>query len=594
MNGDDAPESMMPIDSALAQLIANGPGAAAQARALLADSGTAPELLAGAEALLALYEFREGTAQAGHRHVERGFERLACGTPPPWIRWLVELAQAMGARRDGALELAEQILVRLHEQSTRRTPVQAFFSATALGTVLSMRGDSDRALELYYQALGLARMSGVASLLVNALNNLGSYQSDLHNLEDARPLLEECLRIALTLGSRRQLIFAAGNLSQCLCVIGDAPAALAVVREHLLQQIRPDDPPALQRDEEIAQAFLDNGMVEPARDRLRGPVHVDPLSNEMSTARAWLLARISLESQRPAEALAICRERRAALLRTEERGTVAADQLNLLRIHSQAAAAVGDFAEAFDRLSDAYAAHELLVGRAARARRSSLQIVHRLEQAERERDRAQQVAADLEALNASLRAQAAENERLQARLRSQAFEDSLTALPNRRHLFDAGMMLLELAERRADHLSLAVIDLDQFKSVNDVHGHDAGDQALRAFADLMRSETRGADLVCRYGGEEFVVLLPGADADQATRRLESMLQRYRTTPVAGRDGETFYCSFSAGVAEAREQGYQLPLLLSLADKALYQAKAEGRARVCAQALVMPAQGAAQG
>jgi diguanylate cyclase (GGDEF)-like protein len=216
----------------------------------------------------------------------------------------------------------------------------------------------------------------------------------------------------------------------------------------------------------------------------------------------------------------------------------------------------------------------------ARSRQISLQISHRLQQAEWERDAAQQLAARLEALNQSLQAQVAENERLQERLRAQALEDPLTGLHNRRHLFEAGGALLALLRRRAVPLAAVLVDLDHFKQVNDRHGHDAGDRVLRGFAELARSVTRAEDIVCRHGGEEFVLLFPGADAPQAAARLRDLLQSFRALTFVDGSGADFSCSFSAGVAGWRGGEDDLAALLARADAALYAAKQGGRAQVC--------------
>ena len=111
-------------------------------------------------------------------------------------------------------------------------------------------------------------------------------------------------------------------------------------------------------------------------------------------------------------------------------------------------------------------------------------------------------------------------EALQAKLRDQALRDPLTGVFNRRFL--AETLARETARARRDSRAYAVVilDLDHFKQVNDTHGHEAGDRVLVAAAELLRSHTREGDLVCRYGGEEFVVLMPGASAVSAARRAE--------------------------------------------------------------------------
>ena len=369
-------------------------------------------------------------------------------------------------------------------------PVDAYLTAAAVGVVMSMRGDAEGALDVMYQALHLARRSGEESLVVNALSNLGSYETEQYNLEDARPMLEEALAGALRLDSRRQIVFSAGNLVQCLCLMGDAPRALAVAREHLQAHVSASDPPALWRDEEIAQALLANGLVDEAAAQLARAAGGNPMSNEVATARVCLDARILLARHRPGDALALCLARQTVLAQGGEEVTTAIDHVDLLRVAAQAAAALGDTLRAYGLLDQAFRLYEALLGRAARWRRLSLQISHRLHQAQWERDSARQLAASLENLNASLRAEADENARLQQRLLALAMEDPLTGLHNRRYLFETGTTMLAMASRRGEPLTATVLDLDFFKRVNDRHGHDAGDQVLRGFAELVRSQTR--------------------------------------------------------------------------------------------------------
>lgn len=578
------------VDRALALLIADGAQAAGLVDSVLARPDLEPALRALASSVRALIDLREGDPDRGLRALDAA--QVAIDDSPLGRRAadLLVHGRALGHRHAGQLAEAEALLRELHDRAAQRPLVDAYLTAGALGIVVSMRGDDDGSLDVFYQALGLARRSGEDSLLVNALNNLGSTQADLHNLEDAAPMLQECLAGALRLGSRRQVIYAAGNLVQCLCLQGQSAAALAVARAHLIGHIQPDDPPSLQRDEEIAQVLLDNDRIDEAEAVLAREAQVDPMSNELATARVWLDARVLLARGRADEALRRCLARQAWLERDGEASTIAIDRVNLLRVAAQAAAAVGDTALAYRLLGQAFTTHEQLLGRAARSRHLSLQISHRLRQAEWERDTAQEMAARLEALNDSLRVQVAETERLQQRLRSQALEDPLTGLHNRRHLMDAGAALLALQRRRGEPLAVAIVDLDHFKQVNDHHGHDAGDRVLQAFADLVRRQTRSADIVCRYGGEEFVLLLPGAGAAQAAARLEAMRQAFRALRFDGASGSSFHADYSAGIcvwATHEDAGGPpgsathggLPALLARADAALYQAKLHGRGRV---------------
>lgn len=572
-------------ERALALLIADGDAAerlAAQAAQSPTESAASRAL---ALAVLALHAFRSGTVAEGLVRLGRVEAFLQEHGPDARTEDLIALSRALWHRRDGRFAESRALLEPMHLRATQRPVLDAYLTAAALGVAVSMQGDEVDALDLYYQALALARRSGLDSLLVNALNNLGSHQSDLYNLEDAAPLLLECLQRAVQLGSRRQVIYAAGNLAQCLCFMGRAEEGLAVVQQHLLGQIRPDDPPALQRDEEIAQALLDNGRVDEAEAVLGGSAHVDPMSNEMASGRVWLQARVLLARGRAADALALCLQQQLQLRQSGDESTVAVDRLNLLRVSAQAAAEVGDHPLAYRLLHESLATYEQLLGRAARSRHLSLQITHRLRQAESDRDTAQDMATRLGLLNTSLQAQVAENERLQARLRAQALEDPLTGLHNRRHLMEAGAALLSLLRRRGEPLAVVLVDLDHFKGVNDVHGHEAGDAVLKGFAELTRRETRAEDLACRYGGEEFVLLLPGAQAGQAAARMGSLLQKFQALRFRGAEGHEvnedtdFGCSFSAGVAVSQGQADTLPGLLARADAALYAAKQAGRGRV---------------
>jgi diguanylate cyclase (GGDEF)-like protein len=185
---------------------------------------------------------------------------------------------------------------------------------------------------------------------------------------------------------------------------------------------------------------------------------------------------------------------------------------------------------------------------------------------------------ELTAANARLRAQLDTIERLQADLAEQAVRDELTGLYNRRHLMRTIDMELAQALRASRPLSVVLLDIDHFKSVNDTFGHGVGDDLLRAIAGVLASSVRQYDTVARYGGEEFVVLLPGATPDQAWHRGQEWRRRCAATSVLTEQGP-LSATFSAGVACFPDSGTTPALLLQEADKALYRAKAEGRDRV---------------
>ncbi|WP_395104075.1 GGDEF domain-containing protein [Actinomadura sp. SCN-SB] len=142
---------------------------------------------------------------------------------------------------------------------------------------------------------------------------------------------------------------------------------------------------------------------------------------------------------------------------------------------------------------------------------------------------------------------------------------------------------LSRAQRTHDPLALLLIDIDHFKRVNDTHGHLVGDQVLVGVATTLCGQLRDYDVVGRFGGEEFVVLLPGADTVEACRVAERLRGRVRRLAVPAEDG-TVAVTISVGVALFRMHGEDLIELLAAADLALYRAKQSGRDRVCLPAL----------
>lgn len=184
-----------------------------------------------------------------------------------------------------------------------------------------------------------------------------------------------------------------------------------------------------------------------------------------------------------------------------------------------------------------------------------------------------QVTADL-LLRAAVYAR--ERHDLREKIRRMAVIDELTGISNRRYCFSELQRLVEMTRRHDTPLSLLMIDLDHFKQVNDTHGHQAGDAVLRHAAATMRATLRATDTLCRYGGEEFVALLPEigqAAALQTAERLRAALTAAPCPTAAA----AIPVTVSVGVATWRA-GDTDDTLLSRADGALYRAKEQGRNR----------------
>ena len=161
------------------------------------------------------------------------------------------------------------------------------------------------------------------------------------------------------------------------------------------------------------------------------------------------------------------------------------------------------------------------------------------------------------------------------RLEELASIDPLTGASNRRHFLEQARIEISRAKRQGFPLSVIMLDIDFFKSVNDRFGHEAGDRVLVALAASIHGTLRGADIFARLGGEEFILMLPGQDLTDAVRMAERLRLLIAGMAVAG-------CpvTVSAGVAGLENETDEIDALLRRADRGLYLAKNQGRNRVC--------------
>lgn len=164
-------------------------------------------------------------------------------------------------------------------------------------------------------------------------------------------------------------------------------------------------------------------------------------------------------------------------------------------------------------------------------------------------------------------------------LRLQSIHDPLTGLFNRRYMEEMLERELRRAARAQDSLSVVMLDLDRFKHFNDMFGHDAGDAVLRELGAFLESHTRGGDIACRYGGEEFILILPETSLEAVGQRAETLRAEVKQLAVHHRGQSLGSLSMSLGVAVFPEHGLTVETLLRRADQALYRAKATGRDRV---------------
>jgi diguanylate cyclase (GGDEF)-like protein len=187
---------------------------------------------------------------------------------------------------------------------------------------------------------------------------------------------------------------------------------------------------------------------------------------------------------------------------------------------------------------------------------------------------------DMERLQAfsDLTSTAIENARLYSELQQKADTDELTKLRNRRAFFDMASREVERAHRFHHPLSALMIDLDNFKLVNDNFGHPVGDLILIAIADVFRKHLRNIDLVARYGGDEFIILLPENKLENAREVANRLVKEIKATAIETQNGKA-RVGVSIGVSTLTPECDNLTSLIEVADRALYHAKEYGRGRV---------------
>lgn len=171
------------------------------------------------------------------------------------------------------------------------------------------------------------------------------------------------------------------------------------------------------------------------------------------------------------------------------------------------------------------------------------------------------------------------NLKLRDRLQELSVRDPLTRLFNRRYLEETLAREVRRAERAQSSLGLIMIDVDHFKVFNDTYGHEVGDRVLKAIGDLLLRDTRAQDVPCRFGGEEFVLILPGASLEDTRHKADDLRQQIRAVMLDKTPDQVLAVTISAGVAAYPQSGDRGDQILSAADAALYQAKALGRDQV---------------
>lgn len=533
-----------------------------------------------------LYLSKPADALAALEPLRADFERL--GDRAGAI--LLEAGIARAWWRQGRLQEAHEHLQHLRDEGLRvLRHEQRSVLLNAIAGTHSVLGDSEQAFAHMVSALRDARPSRAPGFEVALHCNLANELMQLGDAEAALAQVDEGLARCRQLANPRLLATLLINRIIVLTELGRAAEALPDVHEVLAI---PADEQGRGRNvagyENLALAALRAGDVALGRRLVQAAetAHHEPIvdeTHEMAQAKALLAAAEGDLDQ----ALGALLPLHARLLddRTED-GLSMRVRGGGLQLLSELLERAGRPAEALAAIRAWQCCQARRLSMASRARtqaallQTELMRLHRqLGEQQARRRETERARAELQAINEQLSRKVQEVEQLQVALREQATRDPLTGLFNRRHLADTLPAMLALARRDARPMAVAIIDLDHFKAVNDRHGHAAGDQLLVAFGQLLLDESRGSDVVCRYGGEEFCLLMPQTPAMAAAHHLGQVLQRWRSLSFEHQGRRLSGLSFTAGVCDSTRPGASGEALLQAADQALLAAKREGRAQV---------------
>jgi two-component system cell cycle response regulator len=420
--------------------------------------------------------------------------------------------------------------------------------------------------------------------LVAVLANLAAALVTVSDYAPARDLAEEAVELLGRYDNPQLLQHTRSNLAEAQLGLGDHAGALATVEAMLREPGGAQDNTRAHFCCVATEVFVIHGRIDDAQRMCAQAelIHNAALGHYNEVYVCWAracVARAQADDATVVTALGVAAEaaaRHRHLVTVCKANAALADRL----------AGMARFQEAFAAQRRLFDANNFRLDNRASARYYLLRVEHELSNVRAERDRAlvqrQETEAlnrQLEQLNAELSRKMREIEELQARLKREAVHDPLTQLFNRRYLDSAMPGLIGSAERWNTPLTLALLDLDHFKRVNDRYGHLAGDKVLRRIGKLFSSSLRPSDIVSRWGGEEFCIVFPETDVAGAGTALASLAAKLRTLNVEWGDEVIGGFTFSAALAAHGTSGTTLDELVDAADRALYAAKGAGRDRV---------------
>jgi diguanylate cyclase (GGDEF)-like protein len=479
----------------------------------------------------------------------------------------------------------DRLLALYPEAQQVLAPQDRFWLLNTIGAAHYFTDRLDDAIRYLYEALEALRGSEHSPQHPTVMANLAAALVTVGDYAPACELAEAALADLARHDNAQIVMFARANYAEALTGIGAHARALEVVDQMLMAAATAPRRAAQNHYMAVAAEILArNGRVDDAArcaDVARA-IYADYPGGFNETHSRWADAVIAEASGDRAAAIAALQAAGDAAQRNRYLPGACKAWARLAERHAEAR----DFESAYACAQKLLAAQTERLSHRASAKYYLLRVQHELAHARAERDRAlaqrletERLNEELARLNADLTHKMIQVEALQAQLAVEAVHDPLTQLFNRRYLDSVMPGLVGAAERRGAPLALALVDLDHFKAVNDRHGHPAGDVVLREIGRVLPMSLRPSDVVCRYGGEEFCIVLPDADGPGAEKALASLAARLRDLRVAWNGEALGGFTFSAGVAVLGVHGTAFADLLAAADRALYDAKHAGRNRI---------------
>jgi diguanylate cyclase (GGDEF)-like protein len=484
------------------------------------------------------------------------------------------------------MPLARDLLVALRPEAQQALPsVDRFWLANALAACYYYTDQLDEAIACLYEAFESLRLEEPTPHLPTAMSNLAAALVTVGDYQPARELAQSALALLPQFNNPQLVLYTRSNLAEAQLGLGDLAAAVATI-DAMMGDLG-DTPRRAAQNHYLAIAAEAYASTGRAGDAVRcageaAAIFADYPGAFNDVHAAWAAAMAAMAASAGDASVALL-----------DRAAEAAERKGFLPVLCKAHTLLAERHATAGRWEQAYRhSRRLLVAEQRRMQHRAsakyylLRVQHELADARAERDRAHALRRETEALNtrhellnAELSHRMQEIVTLQARLAREAVRDPLTQLFNRRYLDSVTPGLIAAARRRNAPLAVALVDLDRFKKVNDRHGHPAGDQVLSAIGHLLGSALRPADVVCRYGGEEFCLVLPDTNAAGAHKALASLADRLGRLAVDWSGVRLDGFTFSAGVAVTPGHGSTFSELIGAADRALYEAKAAGRNRV---------------